>query len=73
MVELHAASLNCTVQCGVESPEDQSFVSRVSFLEGEHARKNHMVGILLSSIVFSTASIAPNSRCFGRFAISFRL
>jgi len=35
----------------------------VSFPEGEHPRKNHLAGILLSSIVFSTASIAANSRC----------
>jgi hypothetical protein len=28
VVEIHAASLNCTVQCGVESTEDQSCVSR---------------------------------------------
>jgi hypothetical protein len=28
VVELHGASLNCTVQCGVESTEDQSCVSR---------------------------------------------
>jgi hypothetical protein len=43
----------------------------VSFLEGEHPRKNHMVGILLSSIVFSTASIAPNSRCFEGLLLVF--
>jgi hypothetical protein len=28
VVELHVASLKCTVQCGVESREDQSCVSR---------------------------------------------
>ncbi len=43
----------------------------VSFLEGEHPLKNHMVGILLSSIVFSTASIAPNSRCFEGLLLVF--
>jgi hypothetical protein len=43
----------------------------VSFLEGEHPRTNHMVGILLSSIVFSTASIAPNSRCFEGLLLVF--
>jgi len=34
VVELHAASLNCTVQCGVESTEDQSFVSRCCVVSG---------------------------------------
>jgi len=43
----------------------------VSFLEGEHPRKNHMVGIVLTSIVFSTASIAPNSRCFEGLLLVF--
>jgi hypothetical protein len=35
-VELHAASLNCTVQCGVESTqeEDQSSVSRCCVVSG---------------------------------------
>ncbi len=72
MVELHAASLNSTVQCRVESTEDQSCVSRCCVLSGsEHPRKNHMVGIVLSSIVFSTASIAPNSRCFEGLLLVF--
>jgi hypothetical protein len=43
----------------------------VSFLEGEHPRKNHMVGILLGSTVFGIASIAPNSRCFERLLLVF--
>jgi hypothetical protein len=43
----------------------------VSFLEGDHPRKNHVVGILLSSMVFSTASIAPNSRCFEGLLLVF--
>ncbi len=34
VVELHAASLNCAVQCGVDSPEDQSFVSRCGVVSG---------------------------------------
>jgi hypothetical protein len=34
VVELHAASLNCTVQCGVESTEDQSCVSRCCVVSG---------------------------------------
>ncbi len=43
----------------------------VSFLEGEHPRKNHMVGILLGSTVFGIASIAPNSWCFERLLLVF--
>ncbi len=35
VVELHAASLNCAVQCGVESTEDQSCVSRCCVVSGE--------------------------------------
>ncbi len=34
VVELHAASLSCTVQCGVESTEDQSRVSRCCVVSG---------------------------------------
>jgi hypothetical protein len=34
VVELHAASLNCTVQCGVESTEDHSCVSRCCVVSG---------------------------------------
>ncbi len=34
LVEIHAASLNCTVQCGVESIEDQSCVSRCCVVSG---------------------------------------
>jgi hypothetical protein len=34
VVELHAASLNCIVQCGVENPGDQSFVSRCCVVSG---------------------------------------
>jgi hypothetical protein len=34
VVELHAASLNCTVQCGVESTEDQSCVCRCCVVSG---------------------------------------
>ncbi len=48
VVELHAASLNCTVQCGVESTEDHSCVSRCCVVSGrEHPWKIHAVGILL--------------------------
>jgi len=34
VVELHAASLNCTVQCGVERTKDQSCVSRCCVVPG---------------------------------------
>jgi hypothetical protein len=34
VVELHVASLKCTVQCGVESTEDQSCVSRCCVVPG---------------------------------------
>ncbi len=42
VVELHAASLNSTVQCRVESTEDQSCVSRCCVVSGrEHPEKSH--------------------------------
>jgi len=34
VVELHAASLHCTVQCPVESTEDQSCVSQCCVVSG---------------------------------------
>jgi hypothetical protein len=34
VVELHVASLNCTVQCGVESTEDQCCVSPCYIVSG---------------------------------------
>ncbi len=34
VVELHVASLNCTVQCGVESTKDQSCVPRCCVVSG---------------------------------------
>ncbi len=43
----------------------------VSFPEVEHPRKNHTVGILLSSTIFSTESIARNSRCFEGLLLVF--
>ncbi len=44
VVELHAASLNCTVRCGVESTEDQSCVSRCCVVisgKGTSKEKSH--------------------------------
>jgi hypothetical protein len=47
VLELHAASLNCTVPCSVESTEDESCaLGLVSFLQGEQPRKS-TVAILL--------------------------
>jgi hypothetical protein len=43
----------------------------VSFPEVEHPRKNPTVGILLCSTVFSTESIARNSRCFEGLLLVF--
>ncbi len=37
VLHLHAASLNCTVQCRVESTEDQSCVSRCCVVSGSGA------------------------------------
>jgi len=60
--ELHAASLNCTVQCSVVSTEDQSCVSRscVGSAMGA-ARERHTVAILLIWMVF--LSPMRNERC----------
>jgi hypothetical protein len=73
VVDLHAASMNCTIQCGVENTEDQSCGSRccVVISGSGTSTENHMVGVLLSSIVFSTVSIAPNSRCFEGLLLIF--
>jgi hypothetical protein len=66
--------LHCTVLSNVVwrvQKISHVYLGVVSFLEGEHPRKNHMVGILLSSIVFSRASIAANSRCFEDLLLVF--
>jgi hypothetical protein len=63
--------LYCPMWCG-ESTEHQSCVSRGCVVSRRGtSRKNHMVGVLLSSIVFSNASIAPNSRCFEGLLLIF--
>jgi hypothetical protein len=69
VVELHAASLTCTVQCGVKNIEHQSSVSRCCVVSGRGTSTEKSHGRYIAK--FSTVSIAPNSRCFE--AISFRL
>ncbi len=44
VVELHTASLQCTVQCGVESTEDQSCVSRCCVVPGWGTSKENSHG-----------------------------
>ncbi len=60
--ELHAASLNCTVQCSVESTEDQSCVSRSCVVSARGtATEKHTVAVLLVWMVF--LSPMRNERC----------
>jgi hypothetical protein len=74
-VELHAASLNCTVQCGVESTEDQSCGSRCCVVisgSGTSTEKSHDRCIAK----FDSFQYRANSSqlsVFWRFAINFRL
>ncbi len=80
--ELHAASLNCTVQCSVESTEDQSCVSRsCRFCKGNSHGKAHgcyianMDGFPVSHeerAVYSSVD-SPQPSAVGRFANRFRL
>jgi len=66
--------LYCPMWCGeYRRSVMDSCVSRccVVNLEGEHPLRNHMLGVLLSSILFSTASIAPNSRWFEGLLLIF--
>jgi hypothetical protein len=79
--ELHAASLNCTVQCSVESTEDQSCVSRSCVVSARGtATERHMVAILLIWMVFlspmrdercTLASIVLNPRRFEALLVDF--
>jgi hypothetical protein len=75
VVELHAASLNCTVQCGVESTEDQSCGSRCCVVisgSGTSTEKSH--GRCIAK--FDSFQYRVNSSqlsLFWRFAINFRL
>jgi hypothetical protein len=84
--ELHAASLNCTVQCSVESTEDQSCVSRSCVVSARGtATERHMVAILLIWMVFLSsmrderctlasivlASIVLNPRRFEALLVDF--
>ncbi len=74
--ELHAASLNCTVQCSVESTEDQSCVVSARGT----ATERHTVAILLIWMVFlspmrdercTLASIVLNPRRFEGLLVGF--
>jgi len=70
--ELHAASLNCTVQCSVEGTEDQSCVSRSCVVSARRtATEKHRVAILLICMVF--LSPMRNERCtLGSIALNPR-
>ncbi len=54
--------LYCLMWCGEYRTSVVCISVLCRFWKGNIHGKNHMVGILLSSIVFRTASIAPNSR-----------
>jgi len=79
--ELHAASLNCTVQRSVESTEDQSCVSRSCVVSARGtATERHMVAMLLIWMVFQSpmrderctlASIVLNPRRFEALLVDF--
>jgi hypothetical protein len=75
VVELHAASLNCTVQCGVKSVEHQSCGSRCSVIisgSGTCTEKSH--GRCIAK--FDNYQYRVNSSqlsVFWRFAINFWL
>ncbi len=79
--ELHAASLDCTVQCSVESTEDQSCVSRSCAVSARRtATEKHTVAILLVWMVFlspmrnerrTLASIVLNPRRFEGLLVVF--
>jgi hypothetical protein len=70
--ELHAASLNCTVQCSVEGTEDQSCVSRSCVVSARRtATEKHTVAMLLICMVF--LSPMRNERCtLGSIALNPR-
>jgi hypothetical protein len=81
VLELHAASLNCIVQCSVKSTEDQSFVSRSCVVSARGtATERHTVAILLVWMVFlspmrdercTLASIVLNPRRFEGLLVDF--
>jgi hypothetical protein len=75
VVEIHAASLNCTVQCGVESTEDQSCVSRccvVISASGTSTEKSH--GRCIAKFdSFQYRVDSSQLSAFSSFAINFRL
>jgi hypothetical protein len=81
LFELHAASLDCAVQCSVESTEDQSCVSRSCVVSARGtAREKHTVARLLILMVFlsrmrnersTLASIVLNPRRFEGLQVVF--
>jgi hypothetical protein len=80
--ELHAASLNCTVQFSVESTEDQSCVSRSCDVSARTVTGKQTVAVLLIWMVFSVSHekwalfssvVSSRPSVFWRFASSFRL
>ncbi len=74
VVELLAASLNCTVQCGVESPEDQLFVSRCCVVSGRGTSTEKSYGRYLAKFdSFQYSVDSSQLSVFRWFAISFRL
>ncbi len=74
VVELHAASLNCTVQCRVESTEDPSCVSRCCVVSGRGTSTEKSHGRYLAKFdSFQYSVDSCQLSVFWRFAISFRL
>jgi len=57
LVELHVASLNGTVQCGVESTEDQSCVSRCCVVSGRGTSMGNSHGRYLAK--FDGFTVSP--------------
>jgi len=73
-VKLHAASLNCTVQCGVESTQDQSCVSRCCVVSGRGTSTEKSHGRYLAKFDSFQCSVDSSKlSVFWRFALSFRL
>jgi hypothetical protein len=75
VVDLHAASMNCTIQCGVENTEDQSCGSRCCVVisgSGTSTEKSHgrCIGKFDS---FQYRVHSSQLSVFRRFAINFRL
>ncbi len=74
VVELHAASLHCTVQCRVESTEDQSCVSRCCVVSGSGTSTEKSHGRYLAKFdSFQYSVDSCQLSVFWRFALNFRL